>query len=141
MLYSRGILVALLIAGPFLAGCSSNNKGKIEGTKWISEATTIKVKDKDKDKDENIPAGAGELEFRSDGGLTYKIDKKSKEDKLETKTAQGTYSLGIGDTVMFNFNKELEGRKTHSETIVIVGDQLKLTDSDGTTIPFKRLAK
>ena len=123
-------LVLLLLAVPFLAGCSSNNKGKIEGTKWIPEATTIG--------ETAIPAGAGELDFRSNGGLTGKIV-GTKDGKMVELPFEGTYTLGVGDAVMFNLTRELAGRKTLAENIVINGDQLKMTDSDGTkTIPFKK---
>ena len=53
-------------------------------------------------------------------------------------TYNGTYSLGMGDNVSFNFDQELEGRKTHVEKIRIDGDKLTMTDSDGTQVAFKK---
>ncbi len=105
----------------FLLGCASANKGKIEGTKWSSKAATVKGK--------SIPAGALGLEFRSDGGLVYRIGPQ---------TLSGTSALGGGDTVTFRLNQELAGRKTHAEKIAIGEDQLTLTDSDGAHLIFER---
>jgi hypothetical protein len=112
--------LAALVLG--LTGCSSNNKGKIEGTKWNSNATNVKGK--------QIPAGMLRLEFTSDGKLTYNAGPVA---------FTGTYSLGGGDTVTFHLDQDLAGRKTHSEKITISGETLTMTDSDGTSIPFTKV--
>ena len=54
-----GLLAALLL----VCGCSSNNKGKLAGTKWTSVASTVKGVP--------FPAGTLQLEFGSDGSLVY----------------------------------------------------------------------
>jgi hypothetical protein len=112
------VVLALL---PFLAGCSSNNKGKIEGTKWTSQAATVKGK--------SIPAGVLQLEFKKDMSLVYRAG---------TQTFTGTYSLGGGDSVTLHLNQELQGRKTHTEKVSISGNQLTMTDSDGTALGFSK---
>jgi hypothetical protein len=101
-------------------GCSSNNSGKIVG-KWSSEASKVKGI--------NLPEGALQLEFRQDGGLVYRAGPA---------TFEGTYSLGSGDTVTFHLKQELQGKKDHSEKIVISGDKLTMTDADGTSLTFKK---
>jgi hypothetical protein len=113
------LLLASLL---FVDTTKSNNKGKIEGTKWTSLATTVKGS--------AIPADALKLEFSKDGKLIYKAGPK---------TLTGTYSLGMADTVTLKFTEELAGRKDHDETIKIVGDQLTMTDSDGTAVTFKKV--
>jgi hypothetical protein len=110
-------LTAVLLA----AGCSSSNKGKIEGTKWGCLAATVKGI--------AIPAGAISLDFGKDGSLTYRAGPQ---------TYTGTYSLGRGSTVTFHLNQDLAGRKEHAEKIVINGDQLTMTDSDGTQLTFQK---
>ncbi len=112
------LLTALLLT----FGCKSNNKGKIEGTKWSSVASTVKGR--------SVPAGALQLEFRSDGNLVYRAGSQS---------YTGTYSLGTGDTVTLNLNQELAGRKTHVEKVVIRGDYLTMIDSDGTELSFEKM--
>ena len=105
----------------FAFGCSSN-KSKIEGTKWTSQAATVKGK--------ALPAGLLQLEFGNDGSLVYKAG--------AGQTYTGTYSLGMGATVTLNLNQELAGRKSHAEKITITGDQLTMTDSDGTQLTFQK---
>ncbi len=119
-----GVVVAALFCS---LGCNSNNKGKIEGTKWTSLATTMNVKGKGM---VPIPADAAALEFKKDGKLVYTIGPTA---------YTGTYSLGWGDTVTLRFDQELEGRKNHSEKITISGGTLTMTDSDGTSVPFKQI--
>jgi hypothetical protein len=111
------LLAALLLT----AGCASNNKGKIEGTKWSSQAANVKG--------QSVPAGALTLEFGSDGSLVYKAGPQ---------TFKGTYSLGMGDSVTLKLDRELAGRKNHVEKVVINGDRLTMTDSDGTQLMFDK---
>src|SRR5206468_2705913 len=100
---------------------ASNNKGKIEGTKWSSVETEVKgVK---------LPAGSLKLEFAKDGKLVYQAGPVS---------FTGKYSLGEGDKVTFHLDKELAGKKEHIEDVAIKGDRLKMTDSDGTSVTFER---
>lgn len=113
----------LLLLALVSAGCSSasNNKGKIEGTKWENEATTIDGKE--------LAAGDVYLEFTKDGKLH--LDNRDGAN-------DGTYTLGAGDQVIFNFEKEFSGSKKHVETIKINGDKLTLSDSKGTLV-FNRI--
>ena len=106
----------------FLTGCSSNNKGKIEGTKWSSNATTVKG--------QPLVAGALALEFAADGKLVYQAGPAR---------FTGTYSLGGGDTVTFNLDQDLAGRKKHVEKITITDNSLTMRDSDGTSLTFSKV--
>jgi len=111
------LLITLLCS----TGCSSN-KGKIEGTKWTSLAATVKGL--------QVPEGSLGLDFGADKKLVYKIPGQ---------TITGTYSLGMGDNVTLNLDQELAGRKAHVEKVSISGDTLTMTDSDGTSVKFKRV--
>jgi len=102
-------------------GCNSNNKGKIEGTKWTSQAATIKG--------QLIPAGFLQLEFSREGRLWYVAGPKQ---------MTGTYSLGWGDNVTLHLDQELAGHKNHVERVRIAGNTLTMTDSDGTQVTFNR---
>jgi hypothetical protein len=118
-----GILrLVFVVTIAFTIGCSSSNKGKIEGTRWSCVASTVKGN--------QVPAGAIELEFGINGTLTMRAGPE---------TYQGHYSLGFGNSVTFNLNRELQGNKTHVEQIVIQGDRLTMSDSDGTAVSFERM--
>ena len=119
----RSVVVLRLSLVAVLAlatGCSSN-KGKIEGTKWTSQAATVKGKP--------VIAGFVQLEFTKDDKVTLKRD---------TDTFTGSYSLGMSSTVTLHLDQELSGSKIHAEKIVITGDTLTMTDYDGTQISFQR---
>lgn len=113
--------IGLVLAVLFLAGCDSNNKGKIEGTHWVSQASTFKGR--------SVPAGTLKLSFYKDGGLSYQAGPL---------TFNGKYTLGMGDTIIFHLDKELAGNKTHHQKCVIVEDRLTVTDGDGTKMNFTR---
>lgn len=114
------LVLLLLIFGA--VGCSSSNKGKIEGTKWSSIAATVKG--------QAVPSGTLQLEFGTDNKLVYRAGPQ---------TFNGTYSLGSGDSLTMHLTQELAGRKDHTEKVAIVGDKLTMTDSDGTQISFDRI--
>jgi hypothetical protein len=120
----RAILICCCALTVTFAGCSSKNKGKIEGTKWSSHATTIKG--------QSLPAGFLKLEFGKDGSLVYQAGPL---------TFRGKYSLGMGDKVTLKFDKELgnTGSKTHVESVEINGDTLTMKDSDGQGGKFSRV--
>jgi hypothetical protein len=111
------VLAALILVS---TGCSSN-KGKIEGTKWSSQAAVLKGV--------NAPAGLLKLEFGKDGKLVYRAG---------AQTFTGKYSLGMGPNVTLNLDQDLAGRKVHVEKVTISGNQLTMTDSDGTQITFDK---
>jgi len=118
----RFCVVSLALMAVVVAGCESNNKGKIEGTKWSSMSATVDG--------QRIPAGALKLEFSKDGKLRYDAGPK---------VFTGTYSLGSGDYVTLNLNQDLAGRKQHVETIKIEGSKLTMIDSDGTSLSFRKV--
>lgn len=113
------VLAALIL---FSAGCSSNNKGKIEGTKWSSQAAVVKGV--------NAPAGILKLDFSKDGSVIYRAG---------TQTFTGKYSLGMGSYLTLNLDRELAGKKIHVEEVTINGNELTMTDLDGTHITFNKV--
>jgi hypothetical protein len=119
LLNPRLFVVMLVLC---LAGCSSDNKGKIEGTKWASQATTVKGT--------TLPAGALRFEFGTDGKMKYHIGPQ---------TLTGTYSLGTGSSVTFTLDQAIEGRKTHLQKITISGKQMTMKDTDGTSLTFDKV--
>jgi len=112
----RLVVLALLL---LTAGCSSNNKGKIEGTKWSSMAATIKG--------QQAPAGLLQLDFGADGSLVYRAGMQ---------TYSGTYTLASFNTVVFHLTTPLAGSNTHAEKVVIENDRLTMTDAGGTQLTF-----
>src|SRR5262249_60759149 len=117
-LVQGAVLLALLCS----VGCSSNNKGKIEGTKWTSVAATIQGKQ------------------RAEGELTLEVGDNNKVVyKVGPRTVTGTYSLGSGDKVTLNLDKELGARKEHAVKIRVEGDTLQMKEMEGTEITFKKI--
>lgn len=116
------VALALALACAALAGCSSHNKGKVEGTKWASYDQVLGSK--------RLTDGEMTLDFKADGGLVLTIG---------LDTYAGTYSLGSGDKVTFNLDKPLDGNKKHIKTVQVVGNDLHLTDGKGTT-RFKKVS-
>jgi hypothetical protein len=115
------ILVAAVMACLLATGCASNNKGKIEGTAWVSEAGYVKG--------QQLPAGTLGVDFSARGTMEYRI---------RSRRIPGTYSLGMGNTVTFHLEEALSNGKTHTETIVIEGDRMKMSDFDGTELLFRK---
>ena len=115
-------LARLMLAAALLVtvGCSSENKGQLEKTNWLSQVATVQG--------ETLPAGARQLQFKADGHLIYRIGPK---------VYQGSYALGIGTAVTFHLEEELDGRKIHAQKIVRNGDRLTLTSSDGSELTFQ----
>jgi hypothetical protein len=115
--------VASLAAVLLICGCSSNNEGKLEGTKWTSLAGTVQGK--------SIPAGTLGLVFGRNHKLTY---------RTPSGEYRGTYALGAGDYVTFELDRALpNGGKVHYQRIVVKGDRLTLTDPDGTELSFSKV--
>ena len=114
------LVIAALIL--FSVGCSSSNKGKIEGTKWSCRAGVVKGI--------NVPAGILKLEFNKDGTMVYRTGPQ---------TFTGKYSLGMGSYVTLNLDRELAGKKIHVEEVTINGNELSMTDLDGTHITFNKV--
>jgi uncharacterized protein (TIGR03066 family) len=102
-----------------LSGCSSNNTGKIVGT-W--ELTGGR------------PPGAREIwEFTAAGKVSVQMSIGARN-----KSLTGTYSLGSGDTVQLHFTEAVGGSKHHAQSMQIKGDELTMSDLDGTKSTFKR---
>jgi uncharacterized protein (TIGR03066 family) len=117
------VIVGVLLLG--LAGCASNNKGKIVG-KWQSTSVP--------------PAMSGAsvtLDFRSDGTMTMTVSGPGGSVNLP-----GKYTLGMGDHVTFDFDRAADLQKgvtKTSERIQIDGGTMTMKDPDGATFTFKRL--
>lgn len=124
-------LVLVVLSAPF-SGCGvgnvesnsslSNNRGKIEGTSWVSRKTEIDGK--------TIPAGTVRLNFSPSTFLVCEWD----GDKF-----RGKYILGPGDTVIWKFDEPLNGSTEHSYQCMFDGNQLTLKDQKGTEIIFDRV--
>ena len=115
------VRIAVVVALLCSVGCSSNNKGKIEGTRWSSLPGMVKGR--------SIPAGTLKLDFTKDGRLSY---------DTPGGVFTGTYSLGMGDTVTLHLDRELGGSKRHAQKVVINGNRMTMSDSDGTSLDFER---
>jgi uncharacterized protein (TIGR03066 family) len=103
-----------------LSGCSSNNTGKIVG-KW--EMTSGR------------PPGASESwEFTADGKVSVNMSIGARH-----KLLKGTYTLGSGDTVDLHLDEEFGGSKHHSMAMQIKGEELTMSDPDGTKATFKKV--
>lgn len=114
--------LALAAALVVTVGCFSSNKGKIEGTNWLSQAATVKG--------EALPPGACQLQFDPSGQMSYRIG---------ARTYKGIYALGMGPAITFTLEEEMEGRKIHPEKLVIDGEQLTLTSADGSSLTFQKV--
>jgi hypothetical protein len=122
------VWAVLLLALPGVLGCASKNKGKIEGTKWTSQAATFT--DKRTGRPASLAAGTMGLEFRTDGTMVYRV---------QGQQFPGRYSLGMGNSVTFNMDEDVGGKgKMHVEKVVIRGNVLTMTDTDGTTLSFDK---
>jgi hypothetical protein len=117
--------LTVLLALAFTVGCLSENRGKLEGTRWSSLAATFETP---RGKIRR-PNGYVELHFHTDGSLYFII-----QGKLRT----GKYTLGMGNAVTLYLDEPVAGMKTHTETVTINGDRLTMTDTDGTSLTFRR---
>jgi hypothetical protein len=123
------VFIPVLVQFALLTGGDlSLNRGKIEGTRWSSLAATLTIKGQK----QSIPAGALTLAFTRDGKLTYVAGPL---------TMTGTYALKPGDKVVLKLDRELDGKKEHTESVVIRDDRLTMTDSDGTALTFEKVKK
>ncbi|HEY2786357.1 MAG TPA: hypothetical protein VGJ05_15425 [Fimbriiglobus sp.] len=122
MRLGRPIWIAFLLFP--LAGCSSNNEGRIEDTLWVCEAQTVNGN--------NLPHGALVLAFRADGSMTCT--------RQFTDAYPGRYTLSMGDYVTFRFDRPYGDTKAtvHTEKITINGDKMTMVDADGTVVKFTR---
>lgn len=118
----------LLLLCLFLAsGCGllpqapSNNKSKLEGTRWVNEPGQFAGK--------HFIAGAFTLDFRGDNTFYWRFS-----DQIFT----GSFSYGPGDLVYFTLTSPFMGRTDWKEVITISGDVMVMGGEDGITITFNR---
>lgn len=130
---ARVLLFLFPLCLPLLTGCVvSENEGKLEGTRWSSEAGTMQVNNPATPGIKQkvfVRAGFMELDFQKDGTLFYIINNK---------LYRGKYSLNAGQTVTIKLEEKLSGRYEHAEKIVVQGNYFTMTDSDGTSLKFKK---
>jgi uncharacterized protein (TIGR03066 family) len=121
MRVSRLAVIALLVV--VVPACSSN-RGKIVG-KWESTGGSVPM-----------PGGAKMiLEFTSGGKMSMTISAG-----FVNKTITGKYSLGMFNNVtLYDLSEALSGRTKHVEQVTITGDELKMKDSDGKFMTFRRM--
>jgi hypothetical protein len=127
---SRAWLVAVAAYVLLAAGCNSENKGQLEGTRWRSEAGRVEVKANGIKQFVVVPEGYFELDFQTDGTLFYIINNQ---------LHRGRYSLGIGKAVTLHLDQPLAGSTTHTETISVNNQRMTMTDTDGTSLNFRKV--
>jgi hypothetical protein len=116
------LLIVCALVAPF-AGCSSNNKGKIEGTTWIVTGGTIPAAG------QNVGL---EYEFTTDGRLLVGAAGLPK-------TQIAKYTLGMGSRLNLEIHDSKTGKTSKEFTsLKIDGDTMTMTDSDKTYLSFKR---
>jgi hypothetical protein len=108
-----------------VSGCGSNNAGKIEGTSWKSLAVPGDEFEDGKD----APAGEVRIEFTK-GGVVYL--------RGPIGVFDGKYTLGSGDWVTLHLDRELDGKKTHTERVIINGNRMTMSGSRGLSTAFER---
>ena len=118
--YCAFLCVTLSLA--VITGCASKNAGKIEGTKWKSDATTVF--------DKQVPAGAITFDFRKDG--TFK-------GAMGGRSITGTYTCDFGSLVTLHCDQTLPTGSSTTQRITIDGDWMSMADPDGTTLTFRKV--
>lgn len=108
------VLVFLGLAFGVL-GCASNNKGKIEGTKWKSQSVIVNGF-------KLPPIPFERWEFRTDGSVT-----RNMANGLGVFT--GRYSLGFGDSISIKWDDPTD-LQTDTKQFVISGEQLTIIDAN-----------
>ncbi|MBN9119993.1 MAG: hypothetical protein J0I06_12660 [Planctomycetes bacterium] len=148
---SRKVAFVLLAALAITAtGCGSNNKGKIEG-KW----KVVSFPEKTSEKNKNDVAEMGKLgiyvymEFKPEGAFVFGVGAEKQEmlDMMKAlapnqkTTWDAKYKLLSGDGVeIYDLPKDMQkegsglfGNKDRARVkVVINGDEMKMTDDDGT---------
>ncbi|MEZ6141772.1 MAG: hypothetical protein R3B84_14470 [Zavarzinella sp.] len=100
----------------------SDNKGLIEGTKWVNLKGEIK----------GTPVAAGfmKFEFNKDGTLVYTLNGRAYE---------GKYELLPGKKVKLITKESIGGRRENIETIVINGNKMTASDTSGAGLEFEQI--
>jgi len=106
---------------------ASNNKGKLEGTKWSSDALQVQ--------DQKMPAGMMVVEFNKDGTVVQTLNPP----KGPAETKKGVYSLGSGDDVTIeNDSQDRKTKMKETAQLVINGDTMTVTFKQG-SMTFTRV--
>lgn len=116
------ILILALVGGcGFMPQAGSNNKGKLEGTRWVNEPGVFV----------GIPLirGAFTMDFRGDGTFYW---------RFSDKTFTGTFSYGPENLIFFTLSEPFLNRTDWKEHITISGDTMIMGGEDGITLNFYR---
>ncbi len=144
----RLALTAFLALAFAAVGCSSNNKGKIEG-RWKIVSLPAKTQNGKDELAQMAKMGMYVyMEFRKDGTMTFGVgaDKKELLDMVKAMapnkqlTWDGKYKLSSGDNVeLYDLPKDFQGggglfgkADRAKVKVAIKGDEMKMTDKDGT---------
>ncbi len=124
MIVGRRAIHVLVAAGLFclVSACSSQNRGKIEGTKWTNLAADVH--------NNPVPRDLIQIEFFPDGKLRYVIDQKEHG---------GSYSFGTRHYVFFRLDPPVEMISGYWEEVLLADRRLTLKDASGTALVFERL--
>jgi cold shock CspA family protein len=103
----------------FVIGCGSSNKGKLEGTMW------------------GATSGFSFIEFTRGGKITYIVGAQK---------YTGTYTLGSGDSITFNLDQDMDGKKVHKVRASLAKDEdagelLTVSFEGGQQVQFGRTQK
>jgi hypothetical protein len=110
---------------------ASNNKGKLEGTKWSSKAASLLALD-GKTKVE-LPEGAVLVEFKADKTFSQKGTRQD----LQVPAATGKYEFGPGDDVMLEVDDApIPALKKVTLKVAVKGDEMTLKHPLGAPMTF-----
>jgi hypothetical protein len=134
--------VAMLVLS--LSSCGSKNEGKIIG-KW-------KVVDSSKAEFKQIGDSGMYMYFEFQGDGTFNMGIGANDPNLEKLLAMsgkplkypGKYKLAMGETVNFTDfkgpdGKGFDGKDKATTKVTINGDDMRMTDPDGTTMTLKKM--
>lgn len=123
-------LLAVAAVAVGQAGCESNNVGLLEDTKWSSAYVP----------DFKGISGRGvtmTLTFHADGKFGMGVSGPAASMNIS-----GKWKLGWGSYVtLSDLSMPLGGVTAHTESVVVAGDTLTMSDSDGTKIVFTKIDK
>jgi len=109
----------------------SNNKGKLEGTKWSSKAFSIPGPNNTM---VEVEAGMVTVEFKGDMSFTMDATLPSGKDNIS-----GKYSFGPGDKVNLEPDKASKGTpKKLTVEVAVKGDEMTLSGLGTTSLAFVR---
>jgi hypothetical protein len=128
---SRPAVVTVAALALIAAGCGSDNSGKIVG-RWKADSGEVPIG----------PFGQADIvwEFTNDGAFSVSRVKPGSENLHGETVANGRYSLGLANNVLFtNLQPPLEGKTRLAEKIAVKGDIMTVGGGKDKTYRFTRL--